>query len=472
MKGNISLNLKKSELNAKLQGFHTLSLEEKEIFSYDLNIQRLGDCQFESHLTFQYGHPDRSISFIAEDERTLAYIDTNIINELNSHNILLPSFEKAGPRQKLFFEPGDTTSAIVTCGGICPGLNAVIRSLVNMNFYRYNNQRIYGIRYGYEGLIRELGHEVELLTPARVDTIQAEGGTILGTSRGPQDTEKMVNRLVELNVKVLYTIGGDGTLRGTKDIAEEIDKRNLKIAVIGIPKTIDNDVNFIDKSFGMETAFSKACESINAAHTEATSSSNGIGIVKLMGRESGFIAANATLATNQANFCLIPELEFEMDGPNGFLAALEKRILKRKHAVIVVAEGAGQQYVSSSGQMTKDASGNIKMGDIGVYLKNEIKKYMDQRKVSVNIKYIDPSYIVRSCAPTPNDAIFCAQLGQMAVHAGMSGRTAMVVGYRNGQFNHIPIEIATAKRKKIDLQSQLWLSVIESTGQPIRFTNP
>lgn len=447
-----------------------LDENEKEILKYNLNIKRLGECTFDSTLKFSTDKDDES-RFVPDNEKVMVFIDESIINNFKKLNLPLPMFEKAGPRKKLFFEPGETNSAIVTCGGLCPGLNSVIRGIVMMNYYRYGNKRIYGIKYGYAGLVKELGHDIMLLTPDIIEGIQFQGGSILGSSRGNQDPVLIVDRLVELKVNVLYTIGGDGTQRGAMSIIEEIERRGLKISVIGIPKTIDNDINFIDKSFGMETAFSKACEAIIAAHNEARASYNGIGIVKVMGRESGFIAANATIATNEVNFCLIPELPFDLEGPNGFLTHLEKRLLKRKHCVIVVAEGAGQEYVLDPNNIKYDASGNVKLGDIGLFLKQKIKEYLDRKKIQHSIKYIDPSYIIRSCSPTPNDSIFCSQLAQMAVHAGMSGRTKMVIGYRNGQFVHIPMELATSKRKKIDLDSQLWLSVLEATGQPTSFKN-
>ncbi len=441
----------------------------RDLTSSDLSIKRLGTCNYESDFTYSNDPVEAASSFTPEDERVLAITDNSAAIYFLKNNIPMPSFEKAGARKKLFFEPGKTISAIVTCGGLCPGLNSVIRGIVMMNYYRYSNQITYGIKYGYAGFIKENDFEIPLLTPEHVEGIHTQGGTILGTSRGPQKAERIVDRLIELNVKILYTIGGDGTLKGAIDIVKEIGKRSLKISVIGIPKTIDNDIDFIDRSFGMETAYSEACNSIYSAHTESQAAINGIGIVKVMGRESGFIAAHATLATNDVNFCLVPELSFNMDGEKGFLAMLEKRLLRRHHAVIVVAEGAGQNYVTDLENKRYDPSGNIKLGDIGIFLKDKIKDYLGSKNIPTSIKYLDPSYSIRSRAPTPNDSIFCSQLAQMAVHAGMTGRTGLVTGYSNGQFIHLPMELAVLKRKKIDLHSQLWYSVIEETGQPVSF---
>lgn len=443
----------------------------KELIGKDLSVERIGECTYDSPIKFSDEEIDDDSHFIPDKERVLTIIDDLEISKMQELGYTIPSFEKAGPRKKLYFEPGSTVSAIVTCGGLCPGLNSVIRGIVMMNFYRYNNQITYGIRYGYEGFIKSAGHEVKLLTPDSVASIHTKGGTILGSSRGNQNEVDIVNRLEELGVNILYTIGGDGTQRGAMDILKEIKKRGLKISVIGIPKTIDNDINYIDKSFGMETAFSEACDSIYSAHTEAKDAYNGIGIVRLMGRDSGFIAANATLATSEANVCLIPELDFDLHGEKGLMTFLEKRMRQKHHVLIVVAEGAGQKYVADKSTQQKDASGNLIMGDIGIFLRAKIKEHFAAKKIPVSIKYIDPSYNIRSCPPTPNDSIFCFQLAQMAVHAGMSGRTGIVMGYMNGQFTHIPIPIATLKRKQIDLHSQLWLSVLESTGQPTTFLN-
>lgn len=420
-------------------------------------IKKLGENRYTSPISA----PEEYM--VAEDEKIYAFTDNLTSKEFADKNQPDPLFEKAGMKKSLYFQPGETTSAIVTCGGICPGLNAVIQGIVTMNHSHGKGQRTIGISYGYHGLTKD--QKTVHLTPAMVENIQSKGGTILGTSRGPQDAVEMVDRLEVLGVDILYTIGGDGTQRGAMAIAQEIEKRGQKIAVIGIPKTIDNDVYFVDRTFGTETAVAEACKAIDSAYTEAHSVFNGIGIVKLMGRESGFIAANATLASNQVDFCLIPELGFVLDGENGLLRQLETRLRDRTHLVIVVAEGAGQDLLVSDNEPRKDASGNVKLEDIGLFLKKKISEHFREKKIECRIKYIDPSYIIRSCGPTANDSIFCSQLAQMAVHAGMSGRTAMMVGHRHGSFIHIPMELATARRKTIDLNRQLWKSVIEETGQ-------
>ncbi|MBE0666993.1 MAG: ATP-dependent 6-phosphofructokinase, partial [Bacteroidales bacterium] len=323
-----------------------------------------------------------------------------------------------------------------------------------------------GIRYGYEGLISGFNHPVVELTPPMVSDIHLSGGTFLGTSRGEQDVEKMVDTIEILNLNVLFCIGGDGTLRGAHAIHKEIQKRKLKIAVAGIPKTIDNDIDLIQKSFGFETAFSIANDIIRNAHNEAHSAYNGVALVKLMGRDSGFVAASAALAIQEVNFVLVPEISFDLHGPNGFLKVLQKRLEERHHAVVVVAEGAGQDLFES-GMSEKDASGNIKHKDIGVFLKEKIKSEFSALGFPYSIKYIDPSYTVRSAPANANDSKFCNLLAQNAVHAALAGKTDFVMGYWNDHFTLIPIPMAVAKRKKIDVQGELWWNVLEATGQPI-----
>lgn len=439
----------------------------EDLLSFDLKVNKIGVSKNDSPL---HSPDNNSVNFVSDDDRVLVINSQKELESWRNKGIDIPSFEKAGPRRHIYFKPGETISAIVTCGGLCPGLNSVIRAIVYMNYYRYNNRITYGIKYGYEGFIDKYEHEIINLTPDVVENIHKIGGTVLGSSRGPQDAGEIVDKLVKLKVNILYTIGGDGTLRGASAIAEEIDKRHLKIAVIGIPKTIDNDISYIDKSFGSETAFSKACDAINSAHIEAKGAYNGIGIVKVMGRNSGFIAANATIASNDVNFCLVPEIPFDLDGPKGFFVSLKKRLLRSQHAVILVAEGAGQYFFADK-EKRLDPSGNERLEDIGLFLKEKIKEYLKNENVNTSIKYIDPSYIIRSTEPTPNDSIFCLQLAQNAVHAAMSGKTNIVVGYFNGEFIHLPIAVATSKRKVLDPDSELWLSVLESTGQPVSFLN-
>lgn len=412
-------------------------------------ISILGAAHFQSPLQ------DQRDVFVKDSSRVLL---ASMLDELQDPPA---TFELAGPRRTIFFNPAEIACGIVTCGGLCPGLNDVIRSVVMTLSYSYGVKRIYGFRYGYAGLAASQGIEPLLLTPEMVQDIHDDGGTLLGSSRGPQEPADMIERLQQLGVQILFAVGGDGTLRGASVLAQELQKRNLPISVIGIPKTIDNDIEWVERSFGVATAVEEATRALEAAHTEARGAYNGIGLVKLMGRYSGFITAHATLANADVNFCLVPEIPFSLEG---FLAALEERLLTRHHAVIALAEGAGQDLIQE--EVTRDASGNIKLKDIGLFLKEAIGRYFDQKGLETTIKYIDPSYIIRSVPANAVDSEYCLALGQHAVHAGMSGRTDMMVGYWNQHFTHVPIAMATQKRKQIDPQSELWQQVLGATGQP------
>ena len=419
----------------------------------DFLVSSLGECRIPSPMT--------SVEFVEEQRCVLYHSDLNDIETLIKAGRRPPVFEMAGPRRKIYFDSSKLKCGIVTCGGLCPGLNDVIRAIVLSLFYHYGVQTVFGFRYGYEGLSPMYRHAPIELTPQVVSDIQQKGGTILGSSRGPQDVTEMVDTLERMNVRLLFTIGGDGTLRGAQAISEEIGRRKLKISVIGIPKTIDNDISYLNKSFGFETAVGESRTAIYCAHVEAVGARNGIGLVKLMGRNSGFIAANATLANSEVNFCLVPELAFNLDV---FLETLKKRLEKRRHAVIVVAEGTGQEFLQESSK--RDASGNVKFQDIGIYLRDRIKAYFKEVEMDVILKYIDPSYTIRSMPANPHDSVFCLLLGHNAVHAGMSGRTNMVVGYWNGKYTHVPIPLAVSRRKQVDPKGRLWSSVLQSTGQP------
>ena len=436
----------------------------------DFIVKVLGKENVDSPLKIGRKQDSPIYKFVNNDERIIYDTSHEYFSKCKASGETPVSFEKAGPREKLYFEPAKTKVAIVTCGGLCPGLNNVIRSLVYQLYYRYNISRVIGIKYGYEGLVSSYNHPVIELTPSVVSNIHLTGGSLLGSSRGNQDIEKIVDTLEIMNINILFCIGGDGTLRGAHAIHEEIEKRKIKIAVAGIPKTIDNDISLIQKSFGFETAFSVATDIIRNAHNEASGAYNGIALVKVMGRDSGFIAANAALAVQEVNFVLVPEYEFDLYGPRGFLKALRKRLEDRKHAVVVVAEGAGQ-HLFADAEPEKDASGNVKHKDIGVYLKDKIIEDFKNRKFPHSIRYIDPSYIIRSVPANANDSKFCNLLAQNAVHAALTGKTDFVVGFWNNKFTLMPIPMVTMERKKIDVEGELWWNVIEATGQPINMKN-
>lgn len=437
----------------------------------DFLVKSLGKGNVVSPLKQSQREDSPVYKFVEDNDRIVYDNSLEYYNNCKTAGETPVCFEKAGPKETIFFEPAKTKVGIVTCGGICPGLNNVIRGIVNQLFYRYGISRVLGFKYGYEGFISDFNHEVVELTPEMVSDIHIAGGTILGTSRGNQDVCKIVDTMEIMNINVLFCIGGDGTLRGAHAIHEEISKRNLKIAIAGIPKTIDNDIDLIQKSFGFETAFSIANDIIRNAHNEASGAYNGIAVVKLMGRDSGFIAASASLATQEVNFVLVPEISFDLYGPRGFLKVLRKRLEAKHHAVVVVAEGAGQELFES-GENKKDASGNVLHKDIGIFLKEKIKEEFETKEFPYSIKYIDPSYIIRSAPANPNDSKFCTLLAQNAVHAALAGKTDFVVGYWNNEFTLLPIPMAVANRKKIDVEGELWWNVLEATGQPISMKNP
>ncbi len=438
-----------------------------ELDPASLNIRSLGERTISSPLEKLMAECTPGHAFYSDDHRVLVKHELPDVSRMIADGEEFPCFEVAGPRKKIYFDPAQTTCAIVTCGGLCPGFNDVIRAIVMQAYYRYGVRRIYGIPYGFEGLIPEYGHAIVNLTPEAVANIHEFGGTWLGTSRGPQDVLRMVDRLQELGVNVLFVIGGDGSQRGALAIEREARKRGAKLAVVGVPKTIDNDMIYMDKSFGYETAAAAAVNAVHAAHTEARSARGGIGLVKLMGRHSGFIACAAAIASGEVNAVLIPEVPFALDGDHGFLEVIRQRVVSRGHAVVIVAEGAGQELLGKTGET--DASGNVRLGDIGHYLKDRLTEYFHSRQTALTLKYIDPSYMIRSVPASPQDRIYCMRLGQAAVHAGMAGKTGLIVARWHSVYVHVPIAVATSARRTVDPGKDIWLSVLESTGQPARY---
>lgn len=435
----------------------------------DFSIPVLGQPAFDSPVQFSRVHGDYIANFVGDDERVIYAIDMprDCSSRQYSPRDLM---EKAGPREKVYFNPSDVHAAIVTCGGLCPGLNDVIRAIVMCLWYRYGVRKISGVRYGYRGLIERFGLGMRELTPDIVSEIHRDGGTILGSSRGyGNEAVEMVNTLQRHGINMLFTIGGDGTQKGALGISREVEKRGLKIAVVGVPKTIDNDLSFVQVSFGFDTAVEKAVDAVAAAHAEARGAINGVGLVRVMGRQSGFIAAATALALNDVNFVLVPEVPFELEGDNGMLIHLEKRLEHRGHAVILTAEGAGQNLLKSASGT--DASGNEALADIGLFLKRAISGYFEKKNIEINLKYIDPSYIIRAAPANTSDSVYCERLGSNAVHAAMSGRTELLIGLMHDEYVHIPIRLAVSRRNQIKPGGSLWRDVIDATGQPALMTN-
>jgi len=432
-------------------------------FETDTRIPVLGEAKIPSPAHNKERGKERQ-AFISDTERVVIDVNPSRIAETVREGKDLPSFEMAGPREKIYFDPSKMRCALVTCGGLCPGLNDIIRSIVLELYYGYGVRNIYGIRYGLQGFIPKYGHDVMDLKPEAVLNILEIGGSVLGSSRGPQEIGEIVDSLERMSISALFMIGGDGTLKAAIKIADAVFERGLKISVVGIPKTIDNDIYLVSRSFGFDSAVDIATMAIKSAHNESAGYPNGIGLIKLMGRYSGFIAATSALAQQDVNFVLIPEIDFDIEGPNGLLASLEERLRQRQHAVIVVAEGAGQKYIKSDKDEV-DASGNLKLKDIGLFLKDTISAWFKSKNIEISLKYIDPSYIIRSLPANANDHVFCSFLGRDAVHAAMAGKTKLIVGNWSNHFVHIPMSASAEKRKQVNSTGKLWQSVLEATGQ-------
>ncbi len=435
------------------------------VVARDLEIEVLGPCTFPSPMAARLAQS--TIHYVGEADRVL--LEDKLSQVLGRADDLAatPAFELAGPRDKIFFDPSRLRCGIVTCGGLCPGLNNVVRGLVLCLTESYGIEQILGFRYGYAGLVRKSGLGAVRLTPTVVADVHQQGGTMLGTSRGGQDAADMVDRLEELEIGVLFVVGGDGTCRGAMALVEEIRKRQVPIGIVAIPKTIDNDIHFIDRSFGFETAYSAAVNVIRNAHVEAMGARNGIGLVKLMGRHSGFIACHAALASTDVNVVLIPEIPLRLEGHGGLFEVLEARLEQTEHAVVVVAEGAGQELCRperESGPPSTDASGNAKLLDIGIVLRDRIVEHFRRKHVEITLKYLDPSYSIRSVPASPADSVYSWHMARNAVHAALAGNTNMLIGRWHGRFVHVPLPLVTRFRKHVDTTGDLWAAVVELNG--------
>eukprot|EP00878_Enallax_costatus_P001477 GHUV01001628.1.p1 GENE.GHUV01001628.1~~GHUV01001628.1.p1 ORF type:complete len:516 (+),score=141.69 GHUV01001628.1:418-1965(+) len=372
---------------------------------------------------------------------------------------------RAGARETIYHDPRHTTAAIVTCGGLCPGLNDVVAGLVNkLTDYGVPEGNILGIRYGFRGFY-DKEHKPVVLTKRSVDGIQLQGGTILGTSRGGANIKEIVKRLDMWGVDMLFVVGGNGGNAGANAIQQKCEEADVACNVIGVPKSIDNDILLIDKCFGFDTAVEEAQRALLAAKVEASSARQGIGLVKLMGRQSGFIAMQASMASGVVDAVLIPEVPFTLHGDKGLFKYLEGVIANKGHCVVCVAEGAGQDLLEDDAANSShgtDASGNPILKDIGTFLKGQIKKVFKD----ADIKYIDPSYIIRSIPTTSNDRIYCKILAHNAVHGAFAGYTGITVGLVNTHYVYLPIPVIIQAVRKVDPRGKMWNRLRASIGQP------
>jgi 6-phosphofructokinase 1 len=365
------------------------------------------------------------------------------------------------------FKPQEVKAAIVTCGGLCPGLNDVVHELVQMLYYNYSVDVIYGIRSGFRGFYEKKYMPYWVLTPENTKDIQKRGGTILGSSRGGFDKDKIIDACLDHGINQIYVIGGDGTHRGADILFREARRRKVKMTVVGIPKTIDNDIGLIDRSFGFDTAVENAVKAIESARIEAECIPNGIGIVKLMGRHAGFIAAHSTLADRSVDICLIPEIPVQMDGQGGVLKHVERALDRIGHCVIVVAEGAGEELLSSKSN-EKDESGNKRLPPIAEYLKNEINSHFKKMNIAVNVKLNEPAYMIRSVPANAADSVYCMILAQNAVHGAMAGYTGFTSAMINNRTCWVPMEvIVKTSPTHLEPRGRTWERVTRSTHQYI-----
>jgi len=397
-------------------------------------------------------------------------IDDN--NEGVLVDILVPAdnevtvYPRAGPRSSLFFRPSHVNAGIVTCGGLCPGLNSVIRDVTKSCFELYGVQSVIGFHGGFSGIF---SMPFERLTLESTQGIQNLGGTILSSARGGFDADRILNKLEDLRISQLFIVGGDGSMRGARELVVAITKRPWPVAIIGIPKTIDNDIGLIDHSFGFQTAVEETLRAVRAAKVEAACSINGVGVVQCMGRHAGYIAAQVTLASAEVDLCIIPEVPIAIDGSLDVLEHVIRVVEKKGHAVVVVAEGAGENLLGKSEEF--DASGNRRLRPIGPWIKEAIAERLTMRGLGRQVRLIDPSYMVRSVAAYSVDSILCTLLSLAAVHAAMDGYTGVCVALVNGRSVMVPLDlIVEASPRKVDVCSRTYERIVSLTSQPFDFT--
>ncbi|MEW5303819.1 MAG: hypothetical protein WDW36_006474 [Sanguina aurantia] len=375
--------------------------------------------------------------------------------------IMLPEWAiRCGPRKTIYLDPKKVCAAVVTCGGLCPGLNDVVQNIVyTLADYGVPEDNILGIRYGLRGFYERDAKPITL-TRSLVDGIQLKGGTMLGTSRGGANIREIVRRIDLWGLNMVFVVGGNGGNAAAHAIQEECEAQGVICSVVGVPKSIDNDILLIDRCFGFETAVEEAQRALLAAKVEASSARNGLGVVKLMGRQSGFIAMQASMASGVVDICLIPEISFNLEKVCEHVA---RCIEAKGHCVVCLAEGAGQDLIQDSTSLGTDQSGNPILEDIGLFLKNKFKEFF---KGEADIKYIDPTYMIRAIPTTSNDRIYCKVLGQGAVHGAFAGFTDITVGLISTHYVYLPIPTIIQAPRKVNPKGRRWNRLITGINQP------
>ncbi|UCF50333.1 MAG: 6-phosphofructokinase [Thermoplasmatales archaeon] len=345
---------------------------------------------------------------------------------------------------------------VLTGGGDCPGLNAVIRAVVRKSIqYDWD---IIGIKNGWKGLING---EIELLTDYSVSGILPKGGTIIGTSRtnpfnNKEDVQRLVENIKKFGIDAIVAIGGDDTLR----VANKLHK--MGVSIVGVPKTIDNDLSGTDYTFGFDTAISIVTEAIDRLHTTAESHHRVI-VVEVMGRHAGWIATMAGIAGG-ADEILIPEVPFDI---NEVCKHLKDRYERgKKFSIIAVAEGAHPKVENSSNAdnmesssqnvgeaalviqtKEKDAFGNVRLGGIGHTLAKEIEKRM-----GVETRVTILGHVQRGGTPTAHDRVLATRFGVAAVESIKDENFGIMVALQGDKIVPVPLEEATSKSKTVDME--------------------
>jgi len=398
--------------------------------------------------------------FVNPDELVMGHIITNDSKQAARDSETANGCFRANATRHIYWDPKDVRAAIVTCGGLCPGLNSVVRELTDCLYNEYGVKDILGMRGGYHGLSNPEELTPMYLTPKIVNEIHMKGGSVLMAGRGGNDCIRIVDKLKERDINMLFVVGGDGTQSGAHALFLEARKRKMPISIVGVPKSIDNDVMYFDKTFGFESAVAEAVSVIRGSFVEATSANRAVSIVKLMGRDAGFVSMYAAVASNLVDLCLIPEVDVKLQD---VLAYVDKVLAQKGYMVVAVAEGAGQNFVESEGV---DPTGHTKYGDVGVFLRDAINEHLKRSDDGGRSFYFDPSYMIRAVPANPIDHIFCSRLSRDAVHTAMRGYTGVCVGPIHNIIIIMPMNNIASRQKTVNVHRNMWQVCVHQSGMP------